>query len=395
MILQETETGRHVKPGSSDSPLTPHPTSDDWLDWLRLLRSRRVGPATFHRLLAEYGTAGAALAALPGIARDAGSRDYRVCSRDDARDEFARARRAGAVPLAHGTQDYPPWLAEMPDPPPLLWVVGDPAVLRRPAIAMVGARNASSLGLRMARGMARGLAGAGRVIVSGLARGIDTACHDAALTGGTVAVMAGGVDVIYPTENEGLARRIAETGCLVSDQPMGMRPQARHFPRRNRLIAGLCPALVVVEAAAKSGSLITAREALDLGRDVLAVPGHPFDPRASGGNMLIRDGAILVRGAADVLDAVPAGPEGADRAIRPAAFETPSAAPGETLSLAETAQVHRMILDRLSPAPTPQDALFHDMGLPASAISPALTRLELDGLVARDPGGFLRLSGAG
>mgnify|MGYP003945284089 CR=1 FL=1 len=149
------------------------------------------------------------------------------------------------------------------------------------------------------------------------------------------------------------------------------------------------------EAAAKSGSLITAREALDLGRDVLAVPGHPFDPRASGGNMLIRDGAILVRGAADVLDAVPAGPEGADRAIRPAAFETPSAAPGETLSLAETAQVHRMILDRLSPAPTPQDALFHDMGLPASAISPALTRLELDGLVARDPGGFLRLSGAG
>ena len=373
-------------------PLSPN----ERLDWLRLTRSENVGPVTFLALLERCGSAARALETLPALARSGGSnRSIKLFSKSAAEREIKALADMDGHFLACHEPGYPAALAALPDPPPLIAVRGHGQLLRKHLIAIVGARNASPRGLRMPRGMARGLAGAGRVIVSGLARGIDTACHDAALTGGTVAVMAGGVDVIYPTENEGLARQIAETGCLVSDQPMGMRPQARHFPRRNRLIAGLCPALVVVEAAAKSGSLITAREALDLGRDVLAVPGHPFDPRASGGNMLIRDGAILVRGAADVLDAVPAGPEGADRAICPAPFETPSATPGGALGLAETAQVHRMILDRLSPAPTPQDALFHDMGLPASAISPALTRLELDGLVARDPGGFLRLSGAG
>ena len=288
----------------STHPLTPPLTEVVWLSWLRLLRSRRVGVSTFFRLMSEYGSAEAALDVLPDIAADAGVKDYRVFSTDAARDEWERARQAGAVPIAYGAPDYPEPLAQIPDPPPFVWTLGDAAILHRPMVAVIGARNASSLGTRMARKLASELGEAGYVVVSGLARGIDTAAHLAAIDTGTVSVFAGGVDIVYPAENAVLAQEIQEKGLRLSERPVGLAPQARDFPRRNRIVSGLAQAVVVVEAAAKSGSLITARTALDQGRDVLSVPGHPFDARAAGSNFLIRDGATLVRSAKDVIEAI-------------------------------------------------------------------------------------------
>ncbi|MFN4131362.1 MAG: DNA-processing protein DprA, partial [Paracoccaceae bacterium] len=277
---------------------TPHPTplDDDPVDCLRLIRSRKVGPVTWHRLLTEHGSARAALAALPDVARAAGVENYAACPVEVARHELAQGRAAGAQLIVWGSGAYPPPLCDLPDAPPVLWVLGDAGLLHRPLVALVGARNASSLGLRMARRLAEGVAQAGFVTVSGLARGIDAAVHAATLISGTVAVQAGGVDIAYPEENTRLMAQIVEQGCLVSEQPMGLQPQARHFPQRNRIVSGLSRAVVVVEAAARSGSLITAKTALDQGRDVLAVPGHPFDARAAGCNMLLRDGATLIRG---------------------------------------------------------------------------------------------------
>lgn len=313
-------------------PNTPHPTplGEDPVLWLRLIRSRRVGAVSFHRLVAEHGGVAASLAALPEVAAAAGIMNYQPCPEGVVRAELAQGRRAGAVLLRFGEADYPAALAVLPDAPPVLWARGDLSLLNRPAVAVVGARNASSLGLRMARRLAEGLGRAGQVVVSGLARGIDAAAHQAALDTGTVAVMAGGIDVIYPEENAALAAQVAEKGCLLSEQPPGTEPQARHFPLRNRLVSGLSSGVVVVEAAAKSGSLITARNALDQGREVLAVPGHPFDARAAGCNQLIRDGATLVRGPADVIEGMgisaraaiwPEIPGAGDGAARPHVVE--------------------------------------------------------------------------
>ncbi|SEN79343.1 DNA recombination-mediator protein A [Palleronia pelagia] len=302
----------------SITPLTPPHSEEEWLDWLRLLRSRRVGVSTFFRLMTEHGSAAAALDALPAIATAAGVSDYAPVGRDSAADELRRGRLAGARLIAWGSDAYPPALADIPDPPPLLWALGRPAMMAQATVAMVGARNASSLGLRMARSMADGLGREGIVTVSGLARGIDTEVHKATLATGTIAVMAGGVDVVYPPENAVLAREIEEHGLILSEQPIGLKPQARHFPRRNRLIAGLSRGVLVVEAAAKSGSLITARDALDQGREVWAVPGHPFDARAAGCNMLIRDGATLVRGPRDIAEALAALPAQSVAAAVPA-----------------------------------------------------------------------------
>jgi len=387
----------------STHPLLPPTTEDDRASWLRLLRSRRVGPATFYRLMAEHGSAPAALDALPGIARDAGVKDYQPATDATARAEMAAARKAGARMICLPDPEYPIALREIGDAPPMLWAIGESALCARPSIALVGARNASSLGTRMARALATELGEAGHTIVSGLARGIDTSAHLAALESGTVAVMAGGVDVLYPAENARLANDICDRGGLrISEQPMGLTPQARHFPRRNRIISGMALAVVVVEAAAKSGSLITARTALDQGREVLAVPGHPFDARAAGCNMLIRDGALLVRSANDVLEtlkpAVPrdhvaqapcdsgAMPQHSSDSVPPQAN-----APPETRSLRETAELHRRILDRLGPSPLAEDQLIRDLSAPAHSIAPALLELELDGRVDRQPGGLLSL----
>ena len=360
---------------------------------LRLIRSRRVGPVTFHRLVSEHGSAAAALAALPDIAREAGVEGYSVCPVEVAEHELTLGRLAGAQLLAHDGPGYPDGMRDLPDAPPLLWARGDVALLSRPVVAMVGARNASSLGLRMARRLAETLGEAGQVVVSGLARGIDAEAHRAALATGTVAVMAGGVDVIYPEENAGLLADVAAKGCVVSEQPMGLVPQARHFPLRNRIIAGLSRAVVVVEAAARSGSLITAREALDMGRDVMAVPGHPFDARAAGCNHLIRDGATLVRGAPDVLEVLGvqtprrAG-DGAEDGPPTTATVLPGPVPARR-PLGDVARLHGMILNRLGPSPMAEDQLIRDLALPAGEVTPELVTLELDGKIQRAPGGML------
>jgi DNA processing protein len=365
------------------------------LDWLRLIRSRRVGPVTFHRLIAEHGSARAALAALPEIARLAGVEGYTLCPLEVVQHECAQARKAGAVMLCWGTAEYPAALMDLPDAPPVLWALGDIRLLARPMVSLVGARNASSLGLRMARRLSETLAEAGFVITSGLARGIDAEAHSAALSLGTVAVQAGGVDVIYPQENADLAEKIAQQGCRISEQPMGLQPQARHFPLRNRLISGLSRAVVVVEAASRSGSLITARTALDQGRDVLAVPGHPFDARAAGCNLLIRDGATLIRSASDVIEAI--GPLAAPSAHAAApqiesVQHTPNPLPGPVPArrpLADISALHSQILSRLGPSPLAEDQLIRDLAMPPSHLSPALLALELEGKIQRQTGGFL------
>ena len=370
----------------STHPLTPPLTEEAWLDWFRLLRSRRVGVATFFRLLDEHGTARAALAALPDIAAEAGVANYEPSSRQDAENEWHAGQRAGATPIAFGSAEYPALLAEITDPPPFLWAVGDIARLNQPMTALVGARNASSLGTRMAKRLAGELGEMGHVVVSGLARGVDTAAHVAALDTGTIAVMPGGVDVVYPHENAVLAQEIGEKGLLLSERPMHADVRPRHFVMRDRIISGLCAATVVVEAAAKSGTHTTARIALDQGREVLAVPGHPFDARSAGSNMLIRDGAVLLRHAGDLVEALGPSVEapGAD-----APSEADPAQPPRTLR--DTAALHTEILARLETAPEAQDDLIRALGGSADAIGAELVNLELDGRIGRDHAGRLHL----
>jgi len=372
---------------SSTHPPLPPTTEDQRYSWLRLLRSRGIGTVTFYRLLAEYGSAQNVLEMLPEVAATTGVKGYKTYSKDALDAEFTSAKAANARLLCFGDADYPAVLANIPHPPPALWMIGNPDLLARPAISIVGARNASSLGRRMAYGLARDLGDAGYVVISGLARGIDASAHEGALSAGTIAVQGGGVDIIYPAENARLAAAIAENGLRLSEQPMGLQPQARHFPPRNRIIAGLGLATVVVEAAVKSGSLITARDALDLGHDVMAVPGHPCDGRASGGNLLIRDGATLVRDARDVIDALP--PLQVERPRpRIAARDLPPPPP-EKRTLRQTAALHQQILDRLAAAPTPEGQLIDDLDSPARKVRTVLTDLELSGEIGRGPGGVI------
>ncbi len=365
---------------------------DDPADWLRLIRSRRVGAVTFHRLMGEHGSARAALQALPELARAAGVEGYEVCPPGVAQAEIKAGRACGAQLLLWGGPGYPARLMELADAPPVLWARGEVGLLQRPMVALVGARNASSLGLRMARRLAEGLGEAGQVVVSGLARGIDAASHEAALATGTVAVMAGGVDVIYPEENAELAAQIVAKGCLVAEHPPGLQPQTRHFPLRNRIISGLSRAVVVVEAAARSGSLITARDAAEQGREVLAVPGHPFDARAAGCNMLLRDGATLVRHVGDVTEALGltrgAGPQPALPEPVLAVDAVPGPVPPRR-ALGEMADLHGQILARLGPSPLAEDQLIRDLAMPPSLLAPALVSLELEGRILRAPGGLV------
>lgn len=362
----------------------PTRRAGDDVSFLRLIRSRRVGPVTFHRLVAEHGSAVAALEALPEIAAEAGMTDYHTCPEGVAVAELNAGRRCGAQLIRCDSPLYPAALRQIDDAPPVLWVRGDPAWLSLNPVAVIGARNASSLGLRMARGMAAGLGEAGFTVIAGLARGIDTAAHNAALTTGTVAVMAGGVDVIYPAENVVLAAQIAEKGALVSEQPPGTEPAARHFPTRNRIVSGLSRAVVVIEAAHRSGTLITAKNALDQGREVMAVPGHPMDARAAGCNQLIRDGALLVRSSGDVAAAL----------LGDAQDDLPEAAPSISPAPAQidAGQIEARILSRLSPSPTDENDVIRELSLPASLASAAILSLELQGRLTRLTGGRLALS---
>lgn len=374
-------TVKGTTPSSTHPPLLPT-SEDDIFHRLRLLRSRRVGISTYKRLLIEHGTAQNALAALPEVARAAGVKRYDICPIADIENEIAAGYALGARLISHRDPEFPDTLLDLSDSPPFLWALGDISLLQRPMIALVGARNASSLGTRMAKSLAANLGEAGYVIVSGLARGVDAAAHHSALPTGTIAVQAGGVDVMYPAENTELAMSIASNGLRLSEMPIGLQPMARHFPNRNRIISGLSIATVVVEAAAKSGSLITARDALDQGRDVLAVPGHPFDARASGCNMLIRDGATLVRGAQDVIDALAslAAPEQTQMALEPAP---------KSRDLRDTSQLHMQILSRLGPSPVAEDQLIRDLKATSPEVTPILLDLELDGQIARHDGGLL------
>ena len=377
---------------SSTHPPLPPTTEDDRVSWLRLLRSRRVGIATFYRLMAEHGSAASSLQALPEIAREAGVENYTPCPEDAALAEMRLGQKAGAQLIFFGQDSYPQRLTDLPDPPPFLWVRGSLASLAQDSIALVGARNASSLGTRMARRLAENLGQRGYRIVSGLARGVDTAAHLGSLETGSIAVMGGGIDVIYPAENAKLAGDILEHGALITEHAVGTIPQARHFPMRNRLIAALSRAVVVVEAAARSGSLITARNALDQGRDVLVVPGHPMDNRAGGCNMLIRDGATLIRNADDVIEALsPVHAPARQPELPNFSGQAPRAAKPDRRTLRETADLHSQILGRLSPSPIAEDQLIRDLRTPSQRITPALTELELDGKIKRHSGGLLTL----
>ncbi|MGR3290385.1 MAG: DNA-processing protein DprA, partial [Paracoccaceae bacterium] len=315
-----------------------------------------------------------------------GVNGYQVCPEAVAQAELKAGRLAGAKLVAIGSAEYPETLTSIADAPPFFWALGQSEVLQRPMIAIVGARNASSVGTRMARRLATELGDAGYVVVSGLARGIDAAAQIAATAKGTLAVMAGGVDVVYPAENAVLAQEILENGLRISEHPPGLQPLGRHFPQRNRIISGLCKGVIVVEAAMRSGSLITARYALDQGRDVFAVPGHPFDGRASGGNMLIRDGATLVRRAEDVIAVL------AEQKLtlgRPAAAKSPL--PQTKKPLRDVAKLHSSILSKLGSCPVAEDQLIRDLSSSSREISPALVSLELDGKITRQSGGMLVL----
>ena len=371
------------------------PSLDDAerLAWLRLSRSENVGPVTFRRLLDRFGDAARTLEALPDMARRGGGRrPIQVYAAAAAEQELAALEAIGGRLLAVVEPDYPPALAALDHAPPVISVLGRAELLRRKAVAVVGARNASANGRRLARDLAGGLGRAGFLVASGLARGIDTAAHQGALETGTAAVVAGGLDVVYPPENEGLHAEIAARGALVSEMPPGTVPQARHFPRRNRLISGMSLGVLVVEAAPRSGSLITARLALDQGREVFAVPGSPLDPRARGCNDLLRQGAGLVETADDVIQALsgmieppPAAPEPPDfmAESRPVAPEN------------EVADGRSTVMELLGPTPVAVDELVRQCHLSPAVVNMVLLELELAGRAERHPGNRFSLTAAG
>jgi DNA processing protein len=363
---------------------------------MRLARTLRVGPATYRRLMLRYGTAAAAIAALPGLARAGGGSPPRVTPRDLALREFERAAAYDAHILFVDTPDYPPLLGLAQDAPSVIAVLGDPALLSVPGVAIVGSRAASANGCALADSIAEALAGDGAPVVSGLARGIDAAAHEGALRSGrTIAAIAGGLDKPYPRENIDLQARIGASGAVVAEAPFGTAPQARHFPRRNRIIAGLALGVVVIEAARRSGSLITARLALDYDREVFAVPGSPLDPRCLGSNDLIRQGAHLTETAADVRAHLPwlGGEAGATidlgrvcAAARKAHMAEPDVLWEGDINPAGQAALREQLEVLLSPSPTSVDDLIARCQVSPAAVHAILLELELAGRVQFLPG---------
>ena len=393
------------------------------LNWLRLTRSENVGPRTFKTLLDRYATAGAALKALPQLVKKGTSRDIKICSPAEAETEWARARKLNIRFVAVCEPAYPEALRNIDAPPPLLAVAGKIEVLARPIVSIVGSRNASASGLVFTERLVQGLASAGYVVASGLARGIDVKAHMASLQTGTIAVLAGGHDHIYPSEHEGLARRICDAGALISEMPLGWEPRARDFPRRNRIVAGLSLGVVVVEASRRSGSLITARFANEQGREVFAVPGSPLDARAEGTNDLIRQGATMCTSAEDVISALApvrdggSTPEALGEAFRP----VPDAEPlweeldlsedfGEPKSLARerrtwrsfeetsapsatpSVDIARHLASLLGPTPVQVDDLIRASGMEPRVVQAALMELELGGVIVRYDGNRVALT---
>nr|WP_295238759.1 DNA-processing protein DprA [uncultured Brevundimonas sp.] len=346
---------------------------------LRLARTDRIGPVAFTQLIGRYGSALSALDALPDLVRKSGAASVPPPVETVER-EIAAGEAIGARLLVLGDPDYPEMLAALDPPPPILWTRGRVDLLNQPSVAIVGARIASAGGQRIARGLAQQLGQAGHVVVSGMARGIDAAAHEGALATGTVAVLGGGVNDIYPSEHADLYARLTEQGCVVSESPVGARAQARDFPRRNRIISGLSRGVVVVEAEVRSGSLITARLAAEQGRDVFAVPGSPLDPRARGPNELLRQGAILCEGIEDI-----------DRAFN--TLRTLREPPADPMRF--DGDIDDAFLDRvaalLSPTPTPRDEIARALDAPVSQVAAALLELSLTGRADLLPGGLASL----
>ena len=360
-------------------------SDEERLDWLQLIRSDNVGPSAFRTLLRRMGSAREALDALPALANRGGAdRRIKIASRDEAEAELKAANRLGVGLIGLNEPNYPPWLRQSDSAPPLLGVLGSTEYLASPIVSIVGSRNASAAGRKMAAQLAHDLGQAGFVIASGLARGIDTSAHQAALESGTIAVFAGGLDIVYPPENRELAGEIIEhRGAAVSEMPVGWEPRSRDFPRRNRIIAGLSLATIVVEAAERSGSLITARMALEQNREVMAVPGSPLDPRAAGANRLLKQGAALITEAEDVI-----------RILQPIigdvpiVLQEPPAASPEPVSLAEEPldSERQKIVEALGPSPVEVDEIVRLTGLPVKTVSISLLEMELAGRLERHPG---------
>ena len=369
-------------------------SDDQKLSWLRLARSENVGAVTFHKLIERFGSAEDALEALPDLSRRGGAgRLPHIYPRDKAEAEWERADRLGCRFVASVEAAYPRALRWSDGAPPLLAVRGRLDVLQKPSVSIVGSRNASITGMQMARALARGVGDHGYSITSGLARGIDAEAHRASLDSGTIAVLAGGLDRPYPPQNIALLEELVDTGAAVSEMPFGWEPRARDFPRRNRIIAGIGLGLVVVEAAKKSGSLISARLAGELGRLVFAVPGSPLDPRARGTNDLIKDGATLTTGPGDILNALAplaGGPQGQLQFVQPQSPAREPSPPASTIADADRSRV----IEALGPAPVEIDEIMRYTNLPLSEVYLVLLELDLAGRLERHPGGLVSVPAA-
>lgn len=364
-------------------------SGDEQLDWLRLFRTENVGPITFYKLLEKFGTPKAALAALPDLSGH-GGRKIKACPKANTEREAEALAKLGGTLICRDEDAYPPLLAQVEDAPPVISVLGHPHLLKKRTIAIVGARNASLNGQNFARTLAGELGASGFLVISGMARGVDTAAHEGALVSGTIAAVAGGVDVVYPKENQGLYERLKAEGAMVSEIELGTKPQARHFPRRNRIISGAARGTVVVEAGLKSGSLITARMALEQGREVFAVPGSPLDPRSAGANRLIKEGAQLTESAEDIFEAL-------ETLIRhPLEERKPLKYQGKPPSLPnanETAIARTKIIALLSPSAVTVDELVRRCQFSVAIVSLVLLELELAGRLERHPGNRVALLG--
>ncbi len=374
-----------------------HLNISEKLDWLRLSRTENVGPITFYKLVERYGSAAKALEALPDLAQRGGRKKPLVAPpMNDVEREYNALQKMGGDIVTAACDDYPLALSACDDAPPVLSYLGNIALANKNAIAIVGARNASLNGRKFAEKIARDLGASGHVIVSGLARGIDTAAHTGSLKSGAIAVVAGGIDVVYPQENIKLFEEIKAQGLILAESPLGVQPIARHFPKRNRIVSGLSAACIVIEATLRSGSLITARMAGEQGRDVMAVPGHPFDPRAEGPNHLIREGATLVRSAEDIIEIIT---NFSGNALRERSYKAPSYSPPHLISVAndedfsdhapENAQ--DKILSQLSYTPIALDELLRSCSITIPVMQTVLLELELAGRIKRESGGRVSL----
>jgi DNA processing protein len=359
------------------------------LSWLRLIRSENVGPITFYRLLEKFGSAEAALEGLPQLAKKGGRKKaIQICSVKKAKEELEQLDQIGAQLVMRDEESYPPLLRQLEDAPPVLSVRGHVHLLKKRSVAIVGARNASINGCKFAAQLARDLGDGGMCVVSGLARGVDGAAHASALETGTIGVQGGGVDVVYPREHHSLYKEMVERACVISEPPLGTVPQARHFPRRNRIISGMCRAIVVVEASPKSGSLITARLALEQGREVFAVPGSPLDPRSKGANGLIREGAHLLEDANTIfqeLQNIHNDPLKEDKNRYFPASDIVSI--GED----ELKEARAIITESLSISSVCVDEIIRQCQISASVVQTVLLELELAGHLERHPGNKVSL----